>query len=133
MIESSIVRPLGYTSNSCSHFASAFVVGSPLCACKTYSGMGGQRAAGLHKEQEDQCQAHVETPQSPDALAPWLQAGDDPTGDMHDARCCVEVSHVINFRILGLELGLVYVRKKKRTDNFPTQINEMECGVWKMT
>ena len=36
MIESSVVRPLGYMSNSCSHFASTSPVGSPLCAGKTH-------------------------------------------------------------------------------------------------
>ena len=72
-------------------------------SCSVYEG-----GADLHKEQEDQCQAHVETPQSAGALAPWLQAGDDPTEDMHDARCCVEVSHVINF--------IVMVRVSKRDE-----------------
>ena len=36
MIESSIAIPLGYTSHSCSHFASATLVGPPLWAGKTH-------------------------------------------------------------------------------------------------
>ena len=62
-------------------------------SCSIYEG-----EADLHKEQEDEFQVYVEAPQSPNALAPWLQAGDDPPRDMHDARCCVEVSHVMNLQ-----------------------------------
>ena len=36
----------------------------------------------------------LEVPQLPNALAPLVQAGDDPPRDMTDARCCVEVSQV---------------------------------------
>ena len=36
----------------------------------------------------------MEVPQLPNALAPLVQAGDDPPRNMTDARCCVEVSQV---------------------------------------
>ena len=66
---------------------------------------------------------HVQTevPQLPNALAPLVQAGDDPPRDMTDARCCVEVSQLNMSLGLGLGLGLVNEMKNRNCENFVTQ------------
>ena len=65
--------------------------------------------------------AYTEAPQSPNALAPLVQAGDDPPRDMTDARCCVEVSQV--------NMSPSRISEKDRDPSIVLHISAAQCKV----
>ena len=64
---------------------------------------------------------HMEVPQLPNALAPPVQAGDDPPRDMTDARCCVEVSQV--------NMSPSRISEKDRDPSIVLHISSAQCKV----